>query len=333
MAFWRQYVSLVVVLLGLTGGGCAPRAGFHPQNVVQVSPETVVVEPTSGFATLPRAPGERVSRHALPATTEPTTTATPTKDPAPSEPASKPAPPQAPPTGLLTSQTRSPSEVMGSLTANTDSPLVSALRAYMEGKHDVGDEYLKTLAPANRAALKELIPAIAGLAPRSTPTTTVEMSRIVHQLETGTQLLVPRAELTITKTVPCRRIRGYGRFEPLPESYQFSPGSLAEIYVELKNVTAIPKPGGVYLTELETSLRIRKPNGDILELMNEQTVKVPEIVTWNRTVTQTPLRDHHIPFSFEVPKEPGIYSAIFSITDHKTGRSISRGLAFVVAGK
>jgi hypothetical protein len=308
-----------LVLLGLCAlPACTTPIWPRPASPVATTmPEKLPEVPTtgSGFASLPRVPGERVVKHPE------------------LQVAKAPALPERMPAEVPKTL---PTTISVPVAPPTDPALVAAVRAYIDNKPELAVEHLRGLDKPNQDLMLQLIPPMVRLSQlnmnRAGP---VELGLLVNQLETPTQMLASRAPLIITKSEFCRRIRGFGRYEPLPEGHTFHPGDLAELYVEIKNVPAVSmasaKTGDAYLTELSTTLRIRDTSGNTVDIINSQGQAVAILPDQRREVTQSPLRDYHIPFLIPVPKKPGSYTVFFEILDPETGRAVSKGKTFRVA--
>jgi hypothetical protein len=126
------------------------------------------------------------------------------------------------------------------------------------------------LTPLSRDVLATLLP-LAGrcgsVGLENTPPG--EVAELLGQLERVSQVLRPRAALSLERMCFCRTIEGFGVYEPLPAEHAFQPGGqnrsgeLVQVYVELKNFTT-RQVGQFYETNLAVSLELRTYQGELV---------------------------------------------------------------------
>ena len=294
--------------------GIAAASRPEPTARLQRPLEAVVAASTGSFAELPRVPGEVILRNPpavaaiVPERTDPPT-----------------LPASLPPTVMV--QTAPP----------VDPPLVAALRAYLNEKPDAAAEALKPFDAANRDLLTQLLPASVRIArtnfAKESPS---EIGALATQLETPLQMLSPRVPLSLTKTLFCTEIKGFGRYRAVPEGSPLRAGELIHVYAELRNVPCLPVDAGTpqerYVTDLRTSLRVRDAAGTAVPLLQANGEYGPVRNERRREETESPIRDHHLFFLFTLPRKPGAYTVHVEIIDPANGRHLSAVMPLRVGG-
>ncbi|OWK41063.1 hypothetical protein [Fimbriiglobus ruber] len=285
------------------------RVAMHPRGPGPDGPSPFAADPSSPPppAPLPGGVFEAVPASRSTAFTTPAQPATPT--PPPSAPAAAPAPP--------------------------DPPLVAAIRAHLDGHPERAVQCLEALDKPNQELMLQVIPALVRMSQidvaRASPH---DVGMIVGQLESTASSLAPRAQLYIEKACFCRAARNFGRYEPLPDQYTFKPGTLAELYVEVKNVpsepTSTPTDGDGYVTTLVCKLRLHDETGGVVELTDRNRKPVPVLQDTKRDFTRSPIRDYFLLFRFPVPAAPGKYSVALEVLDPASGRAVSKPMMFRV---
>ena len=219
-----------------------------------------------------------------------------------------------------------------------DAPLVAAVKAHLDNRPEVAADHLKALDRPNQDLLAQLLPTAVALA------TKVSLSRagpvdygvLASQLETPFKALAAKATLGIPKAVFCSSPSGFGQYRPLPDGHVYRRGSLAEVYVEVRNVPSIfahhPEFGDGFTTTLNAALRLRDAAGNVVELTDEGRRPVPVLQSVQRDFSRSPVRDYAKAFRFAVPKRDGRYTLTVEFLDPDTGRAVSQSLSFEVGG-
>lgn len=317
MRLSRGAVLVIGVFVGLMSlPACLVTSKRTPvQEPVVPAPAPTV--PTSGteFGTLPRAPGERIPLREEPSTSNSLPVAAQTPVPPKNEtPAPFPAVPVAP---------------------VVDPPLVSAMRAFLDNRPEQAREHLKALDKPNQELMLQLIPAIVRASQMNLSTASpTEMGVLAGQLEGPVASLAARSPLYLDKTCFCKAVKNFGRYDPLPDRSAFKPGSIAGLYVEVRNAPSEPVPnspdGEGYVTRLACSLQIRDPAGNPVEQLDRNRKRVPTLQEMKQDYTRSPIRDYFLVFWFEAPTRPGAYTITFEIQDPATGRAVSKTMPFRV---
>jgi len=212
----------------------------------------------------------------------------------------------------------------------TDPPLVSALREVLAGRS--GSEYLRQLDPASYEPLIQLLPAVAKLG--KVPPGKLDpkdAAEILRQFDPTLALVARRAPLRVEKAVFCWDVKGYGKYDPLPERIAFRPKQMYILYFEVGNVPNEPSGVDGYATRLACTVRVRDDAGRTVEL-TDQGRNMPEPILQKDKVdfSRSPVRDYYAVFWFYAPSKPGTYAVTFEVRDPATARAVSRSLPFRV---
>ncbi len=118
---------------------------------------------------------------------------------------------------------------------------------------------------------------------------------------------ITRTAFTLSKVVLCKRVEGFGQFDPIDPGYKFMPGSIGGpgervlVYAELGNVSSLLEDGW-FRTHLAGRV-------EILDQHNKKTVCILDFPS-REDKSRTERRDQHLVFCFHVPPNlaPGLYS-------------------------
>lgn len=265
----------------------------------------------TGFAELPNAPGERIARN---------------PPPDPPKPVVAAKPPETTPVTVAV------------VPPPADPPLVAAVKAYLDNKPELAAEHLKSLDRPNQEVLQQLLPPVVALSRtnlgRAGP---LEIGLLVGQIETPLKALSAKA-LTVSTAEFCSEIGGYGQYTPLPAGHVFRPGTVAEVYLELRNVPSVrvrlPDGTDGYLTHLNWSLRLRDAAGTAVPLTDGDRRQVAVLEATHKQYSRSPVRDYAKTFRVLVPRTPGRYTLTveFADPDPESNRGVTRGMTFQVGG-
>lgn len=286
----------------------------------------------SGFAVLPRVPGERVPLQEpdspKPADTHPVAAAISTMQVARPAVPDGVSPPASPPGPLPPIAIPQPTPV--------EPPLLAAVRAYLDNHPEQAIEQLKALDKPNQELMLQLIPALVRASRMNLQQASpLELGVLLGQLETPVAALSARAPLVVEKSCFCRAVKNYGRYDPWPDRHAFAPGSLAGLYVEVGNVPSVPastpSDGPGFITELVCTLQVRDAAGTPIPLVDRKTRKpVPMLYDTKRDFTHSAIRDYFVVFWFPVPPRPGAYTVSFEVRDPAGHRAVERIMPFRV---
>lgn len=218
--------------------------------------------------------------------------------------------------------------------APVDPPLVTALRGVLE-KQPTPGQSLAQLDPATR----EKVLALLALAARTSEgglnrTAPAEADAWLTQMRQLNGNLCGRAPLVLERMCFCKKIDGFGMYEPLPLEYAFRSGSdgqlgeRVQVYVEVRNFVSQLR-GSTYETRLASTLEIRDFRGDLVHRMDFPGVADKSL---------TPRQDYFINFQFRVPVglPAGSYTLWVTAQDANPGstsRLARRSLDFKVAAR
>lgn len=292
---------------------------FKPEPPLEPVPE--ITEPKTQFAELPRL--------SSPQTTPPTSSITVVHTPA------SPLPPEPVPQVLPLPRVTVPETPIQPTVAERstpDPPLVAAVRAYLQDRPDQAVEHLNKLDPSNQELLLQLIPAVVRASQLSaTSANSHEIGLLMRELQGAAQSLALRGPLFIDKAVFLRSVKGFGRYDPLPERPTFKPGTNAGLYVEIGNVPSVASDAEGFVTHLSCSLQVRDSHGNTIELADPSSKKpVESVKASQREVTRSPVRDYFVVCWFPVPSKPGSYTVSLEVRDLATGRATSKSVPFRV---
>ena len=152
--------------------------------------------------------------------------------------------------------------------------------------------------------------------PRQRATATIE------QLDAAIRNLQSRARLKLQHLALCRRIQGFGDYEPF-EKNEFSPGQGVLLYVEIENFTSQPIGGGRQKTLLKSMITIQSTSDGAKVVQQIPVGPTPDICRTTR-------RDyfHNYEFSFPRDLQLGNYELVLTVTDLLGNKVSSETLRF-----
>jgi hypothetical protein len=248
---------------------------------------------------------------------------------APSVKAGEPPAPFGPPSELAP-------PIVQAEKAPPESPLLTAFRSLLANRSADALEQLQSYDAASREMLMTLLPMAArvgdGGLNHSTPQ---ETAVLLEQLRTLEGVLRPRSALALNQARFCRKINGFGDYQPWPDDHVFQAGTAdqrgerMQVYVEVGNF-ASRLNGTTYETSLGGVVEIRDSNNKAVSRMDFP----PRVVR-----SQTPRADYFLNFQFYLPAPlpEGRYTLnvlVKDVLDPATGdaasRNASRTLNFTV---
>ena len=142
--------------------------------------------------------------------------------------------------------------------------------------------------------------------------------------------LAPYAPLKFEEAVFVERAEGFARYTPVPRGHRYPPGSVAELYVELRN--ARPAPVGPASAQFELKFRWK------LKLTDKVTgaVWAESEREYALPPTRSPVRDCYFPIPVTVPARPGEYLVSVEMRDLNrppNGVFVSRSTTLRVGGR
>jgi hypothetical protein len=150
-----------------------------------------------------------------------------------------------------------------------EEPVIAAMRYLLENRPAEALQQLGRYEQPNQDILIELLPWLARLTKGSLEAANPkELTNLEEQIDLLDQALRPRAALTIDKLCFCRRVKGFGEYEPLPAGHAFRAGfdgvagERMQIYVEVRNFSS-RAVGPLHETRLASKVEIRDANGAV----------------------------------------------------------------------
>lgn len=220
--------------------------------------------------------------------------------------------------------------------APPESPLLTAFRSLLANRPADAVEELQTYDAASRDMLMTLLPMAArvgdGGIDHSTPQ---ETAVLLEQLRTLEEVLRPRAALALNRVCFCRKVNGFGHYDPWPDDHVFHAGTAEQrgermqVYVEVRNF-ASRLNGTVYETSLGGVVEVRDVNDKPISRLDFP----PRI-----DHSQTPRGDYMLNFQFYLPSPlpQGRYTLNVMVKDvlnpatrDAASRNASRSLHFTV---
>lgn len=281
-----------------------PTAKIRPE---PISPQP----PRMEFAVLPKAPGAVVpTKPEAPATTAAKTNT-----------AQKPGEvaPVNPPNGVKTAGTEPQPFPLLTPLGPPESPLVTAVRAYSEGRFQDAIETLRKLDKNQQDFVLAVLPILARGATADLANDPVTAGALVEQLRGAAARLEPLAALKIEKVAFCSDVAAFGRFVQRPIANPYRPNERVQLYLELRNLGNQVTADG-FLTHVHAAVEIRDADDKLVAQIDpDDHRRVPVVKFEKRLVTRSPLQDFHVLYIFSAPPAPGVYTVTVQLSD-ATGR-------------
>jgi hypothetical protein len=206
-----------------------------------------------------------------------------------------------------------------------ESPLLKALRCYMDNRPDEAIQWLGKYDKTCQDLLLTILPlAVTLTEPNALKNDRQEVNVAVSQLCRMEEILRARASLGIGKLCFCSVIKGYGNYKPLPAEYGLRVGDRVQLYAEIKNFSVLPE-GDYYAVRLASHVDILKFNGELAKQLGFDD-SVPEL-------SHTARHDFFNNYTFIVPRIPaGLYTLKLHVKDVPTGRTAEKTIDFRVVG-
>jgi len=305
-------------------------ACLHVSGAVTPQEQFPKASNSSDFASFPKRPGELVAKN-------PGTTASKPPTPETTEPKEPTPPPLTDPHLIRASEPVSIPPI--AIPSATEPPLLATLRAYLENRPDDAIKLLQSLDRGNQDFALALLPVLVrGTQMNLANANPEEVAVLVDQLHAVAGRLEPKAALRVEKVAFCRRMSGFGRYEPWSEGQPYKPNDLAVLYVELRNIGSEPvagPAGETYLCRAIVSLEVRDATGNLVEQTDpaDWRRRVPVARFEHADHTRSPLHDYSRTYRISVPAQPGVYTVTVEVKD-PSGRRVARSqpAEFRVAG-
>jgi hypothetical protein len=214
-------------------------------------------------------------------------------------------------------------------------PLLAAMRAYVENRPDDAIRHLEKLDKPNQEFALAVMPVLTrGAAMNLAAPDPQEAAHLADQLGAAAAKLEAKAALRVEKVAFCKRITGFGRYDPWPEAHPYRPGDVARLYVEVRNVGCTPAADG-YVSRAVVSLEVRDAKGGLVEQVDpaDYRQRVPIVRFPHDERSRSPVRDYYQPYQIRIPPQPGVYTVTVEVRDPVGGRAArSQPAEFRVAG-
>jgi hypothetical protein len=220
----------------------------------------------------------------------------------------------------------------------TESPLVAAFRAHLEGKPERAFEAISGLDRANQELILAILPVLSRGASANLAADPQAAAALVDQLHAAADRIEPFATLRVDAALLCHPVDGFGRYVPWPVNKPYLPNDRAQLYLEVRNLLSQPAAGPrgqPYLTHARGRAEIRDAYGKLVPQPHpddyRRRVDVVEFEEKKRT--HSPVQDFHILYAFPVPATPGVYTITVTVSDAAGRRSVTtQPVEFRVAG-
>lgn len=218
-----------------------------------------------------------------------------------------------------------------------ETPLLSAIHAYEEGKPDRAIEFLSLLERPNQELVLAMLPVLtrgATLDLRDPVATAI----LTDQIRNAASRIEPGAALKLDTVTLCANVIGYGMYEPLPKGQPYRRSQLAELYIEVRNMgcqPAVGPNGENFVIPYLTITEIRDSNNRLVDQLDPANLSrlTPVVQTKHNRYCRSPIHDFHILYQFQAPATPGVYTIAVAIQDPITKRTIKTPpVQFLVAG-
>lgn len=219
-----------------------------------------------------------------------------------------------------------------------DPPLLAAVRAHIEGKPERALEALAMLDADNQDFVLALLPILSSGAALRWREDGAAAAELVGQLQSLAERMEPHAALQLGTVAFCHPVHGYRRYEPWPANTPYRPGDLAQLYIEVRNISGQPGQGPrgeSWLIQAQASIVIRDARGQPVAMPDptDRRRRVSVMRFEEKRYTRGPVRDYYLLCAFPVPEHPGVYTAVVEVTDVRGRRSPSSPpIEFRVAG-
>jgi hypothetical protein len=280
-----------------------------------------------GFASL--RPGEAI---AVRPTVEPKTTA----ERPPTPKSVEPDPMVPPPEHVVAVKAGEPGPFpLPGMPPVPEPPLLAAMRAYVENRPDDAIRHLEKLDRPNQEFALAVMPALArGAAMNLTAPDPQEAGHLADQLNGAATKLEAKAALRVERVAFCKKISGFGRYDPWSPTQPYRPGDIARLYIEVRNLGCHAAADG-FQTRAETLLEVRDAKGQLVEQIDpgdyRQRVRVVRFLHEERS--RSPVRDYFQPYQLQIPSQAGVYTVTVEVREPSSGRTArSQPAEFRVAG-
>ncbi len=218
-----------------------------------------------------------------------------------------------------------------------ESPLLSAIRAYVGGRPDQAIEFLSSLDKANQEFVLGVLPALVRGATLDMNADPGATAILAEQLQSAAARIETRAALRIEVATLCETVVEFANYQPWPKGKSYKPNDKAWLYLEVRNLVSQPTGprGETFLTHGRATVEIRDAHEKLVDQPSiEDPRRLTPVVQYDKKwFTRTPVHDLYILYGFPVPRTPGVYTISYKIQDPTTRRVVKTDpIEFTVAG-
>jgi hypothetical protein len=296
-----------------------------PPEVRDKSTDAAKQPPKDKFAELPSRPGAKVAIHT---TGKDAKTA---KDTSTSHHQAEIVGPKAPPKSdevVKAGNPPSPSPLPDLRPpATPEQPLLEIVRAHLERRPERAIELLKALGPANQEFVLAILPALARGATADLASDPTATALLADELRAAATRLAPRSALVVENVALCRKVDGFGRYEPWPAGQPYRPNDQAQLYLEVRNLVSQPATGPrgeTHVTYVRAAVEIHDAHGKRVDQPDRDNWRnrVPVVRFEERKYTRGAVEDFHVLYGFVVPPAPGVYTVTVELRDPAGRRTV-----------
>jgi hypothetical protein len=206
-----------------------------------------------------------------------------------------------------------------------DPPLVAALRCYLNRKPDEAVIWLERYDRTNQDLLLCLLPLVARLTEGSLQKIDPkDLTHLLAELNQVVALMQPAAQMVIDKMCFISKGRNFGVYDKLDEEYEFQPGGLLFVYVELQNFSSErDERTGRFRIRLKSEMFVQDIKGNVVDGKNFEV---------SEDLSETRRHDFYINYPLRLRRDlpAGSYILRLNVTDVPTKRNVERTLDFHV---
>jgi len=204
--------------------------------------------------------------------------------------------------------------------------LIAALEAFLDGRTDEAIGRLRDFPAKDQEFLLRVMPLLAKVEREGLfagPLTDEDRHNLLEALGGMTADLRASAPLVLHNLVFCRKVWGFGKYEPTPSS-TFRAGDQIGLYLEVQNLAEHRLAEHQHAVQLACTLTILGPDGKPKHFVPVHSA--PDI-------SRSPRTDHFAVIRFRLPADlsAGLYSLHIDLRDELTGRKSEKAIRFRIS--
>jgi hypothetical protein len=220
----------------------------------------------------------------------------------------------------------------------TESPLLAAFRAHMDGKPERAFGAIAELDRTNQELILAILPVLSRGASANLAADPLAAAALVEQLHGAAARLEPLAALRVETAIFCEAVHGFGSYKAWGVNRPYTPRQKAYLYLDVVNLVSQPvvgPHGELYLTHARARAELRDAYGKVVPQPHPADHRnlVPVVEFERKIRSNSPVRDFHFVYFFPVPATPGVYTITVTVSDSAGRRSVTtQPVEFRVAG-